>query len=259
MGAQLHVTEVWAVVNPGEKAYIGKLETVEAAGAVDEAAAEETSEVADLKAALAGQSPEQAAECTMHEAGRTVLAFKLPAVAQHIQPGQGFSACCVNIEKGTIYSASPLNPGTNNYRINYLLPMVEGKFELPLDVPAMTSHMMVFLPDDGSEVVAEGLTAGEPFKAGDKSFRLYTGNKIEQGTELKLTIKGDPEQAASAAGMMPGAAGPADNVGTFKLVAGVGGGALLIATIAMMLKPAKKQAQVEAGVIATSQPLKQHA
>ncbi len=228
MEDQLHVTEVWAVFNPTEKSYIGK----------------PVQEVAEVMVGSEDAPQDQAPQTqpqASHEKGRAVLALPLPGKASHVQPGRGFEACCTRVEEGKLISTSPMTPGTNELHLNYRLAAEDGVFELPLTAPALTKHMMVFLPDDGSVVTAKGLTAGDPFQAGDKQFRMYMGKEVEKNTELGLTIKSDQAIAKPASMTASGAVAPVDNASQIKMVAGIGGGALLLAAVIVLLKPSKKQ------------------
>lgn len=258
MAGQYYVTEVWAVVNPTEKAYIGKvIEPAEPAVAADEtvkaddSASSEATPIAETKADDA--AVKEADDSTPKDEAipaqpptPTTLVIAVPAAATHIQPGEGFDANAVQIKGNTIYRKRALNPGTNELSFSYLVAPKDGVAELPMDIPAATNHMMVLLPDDGSQVEATGLAAGDGFKAGDKSFMMFSANNVEKGTETKITIKAQAEQAPDQSAMAPtGAATPPanhDSNGTFKVVAGVGAGVLLLVALVLMLKPSKKQA-----------------
>lgn len=232
MENQLHITEVWAVVNPTDKSYIG-------------APVEEANEVATEGVQESVATPEDQAEQAQPEAShdkvRTTISLPLPAMASHVQPGRGFETCCVRIEEGKLISTLPMTPGTNELHINYLLAAENGVFELPLTSLAPTNHIMVLLPDDGSEVTATGLAVGDPFTAGDKQFRVFMAKQIEKGAELGLTIKAIQPSVTSASTQPVGSAATTDNIGQIKMIAGIGGGILLLAAVIVLLKPSKKQ------------------
>ena len=235
MKDQLHVTEVWAVVNPTEKSYIGK--TIEAIPAEnsDQVPVDPKASVDASVDSTAQTQPED-----LHSKGGTTLVLPLPPNANHVQPGRGFDACCVQLENGKLIISSPMIPGTNEMHVSYLLKAESGVFILPLTAPSATKHMMVFLPDDGSEVTATGLTAGDPFIAGDKQFRMYMGKQIEKGVEMGLTIKAKQTVAENTAVTPAAAIPPTDNAGQIKTVAVIGGGVLLLAALIVMIKPARK-------------------
>lgn len=235
MEDQLHITEVWAVVNPTDKSYIGKPVEQQVAGEV----AEEVVEVNEAAEAAEGQPAIDQPEAAQDQ-GRTTLVLPLPKNASHVQPGRGFEAGYVRIEDGKLIRTSPLTPGTNELHINYLLAAENGVFELPLTADATINHMMVFLPDDDSEVKAVGLTEGDPFKAGKKQFRMFMGKQIEKGAEVGLKIKAKPAVTQEAAAAVGVAAPPADSTDQIKVIAMIGGGALLLAALVVMFKPTKK-------------------
>jgi hypothetical protein len=236
MDSQLFITEVWAVNNPTDKSYIG----APVAASAEETADAKSQAPAEAQPAATAEAGD--ATCNMADMGRTTLVLPLPAGATHVQPGTGFDACCVKVEEGKLISSMPLNPGTTQMRVSYLLAPKDGVFELPLGTPAPTGHLMVFLPEDDAQVTAKGLTAGDTFKAGDKSFRVFSGKQLEVGADIGLTIK-PAQQAADSAMMMPtgGVAPMADASGQIKLIAGIGAGAMLVAATFVLLKPAKKQ------------------
>lgn len=228
MDDQLFITEVWAINNPTDKQYIG-------------AAPEASAEVEAVSEPIAASQADQA-----HDSGRVTLVLPLPANASHMQPGTGFHACCVKVEDGKIISTMPMNPGTTQMRVTYLIAPKDGVFDLALASPAPTGQLMVFLPDDDTQVAARGLSAGDTFKAGDKSFRMFTGTQIEAGADVGLTIQ--TEQApAEAAAVTPnvGTAATADSSGQIKLIAGIGVGVLVVAAVFVLLLPKK---QTTAGV-----------
>lgn len=229
MESQYHVTEVWAVVNPSDKSYIGapvNLTAVETPEAADQTSDNTVVEV--LPAAG-------------HNAGRTTLVLPLPAKASHVQAGTGFDACCVRLEEGKLISTKPLLPGTTELRVSYLLAAEHGLFDLSLSAPAPMDHLMIFLPDDGSQVTAKGLTAGDPFTAGDKRFRMYVGKSIEKGADIGLTIRVEHSHEEESAALPVGAA-PTAGTDQIKWIAGIGAGILLLAALIVMMKPSKKQA-----------------
>lgn len=243
MDDQLFITEVWAINNPTDKQYIGAA-VAESAEAAGEAKPVETKPDEAAPPAMLDQAGGEAAD-QMQDSGRVTLVLPLPANASHVQPGTGFHACCVKVEEGKIISTMPMDPGTTQMRVTYLIAPKDGVFDLTLASPKATGQLMVFMPDDDTPVTARGLSAGDTFKAGDKSFRMFTGKHIEAGADVGLTIqaKQAPAEAASAA---PGAGEAVipvdDSAGQIKLVAGLGVGLLVFAAIFVLLMPAKKQA-----------------
>jgi len=225
MDGQLFITEVWAVNNPTDKQYIG---------AAPEASAEDAAVSEQIAASQADEA---------HDSGRVTLVLPLPVNASHVQPGTGFHACCVKVEAGKIISTMPMDPGTTQMRVSYLIAPADGVFNLALAAPAPTGQLMVFLPDDETQVAARGLSAGDTFKAGDKSFRMFTGKQIEAGADVGLTIQAMqvPAESAAVTPTVGAAPGNADSSGQIKLVAGIGVGLLVVAAVFVLLMPAKKQ------------------
>ncbi len=233
MEDQMHVTEVWAVVNPTEKSYIGKPIEVPSADEAGEATvANETDNI---------EQPAMGDQAELKTLERITITLPIPKHASHVQPGRGFAPDNVLVEDGKLVSSMPLKPGTNEMHINYLLASENGVFKLPLTVGAPIKHMMVFLPDDESEVETVGLAAGEPFKAGNKQFRMFMGKELEKGTPISVTIEVEQvveEQSSAAA---PAMINPTSGQsGQMKMIAGIGGGAVVLAALVVMMKPSRK-------------------
>ncbi len=211
MDKHLHITEVWAINNPDDRSYVGVVDK-------------------------SHESHDHAKVEDAHNQGRTTLTLPLPAGAMHVQPGSGFSACCVRVEGGRIINTMPLLPGATEFRVDYLLPNEDGSFNLALTTPAATDHLMIFLPDDGSQVTAQGLETGDPFKAGEQQFRMYSAKQLEAGAAMSLVI----EVGQAVMESITGAAGPTSQADTIKMIAGGGAGLLVLAGTFVLLKPAKR-------------------
>ncbi len=233
MEDQMHVTEVWAVVNPTEKSYIGKpVEVPSADKAGDSVVANETGNL---------EQPAKGDQAEQKTLERITITMPIPQHASHVQPGRGFAPDNVLVEDGKLVSGMPLIPGTNELHINYLLAPVNGVFKLPLTVDAPIKQMMVFLPDDESKVEAVGLTAGEPFKAGNKQFRMFMGKELEKGTPISVTIEVEPAGEEQSSSATPALINPASGQsGQMKMIAGIGGGAVALAALVVMMKPSRK-------------------
>ncbi len=212
MDQHLHITEVWALKNPTDRSYIG------------------------VAGATSAPAEDAAGSDDAHNQGRTTLTLPLPAGATHVQPGRGFSDCCVRVEDGHIINTMPLLPGTTEFRVDYLIPPEDGAFSLILTTPAPTDHLMIFLPEDDSQVTAQGLETGDPFVAGDKRFRMYSAKQLEAGATTGLVIQVGQAVMESITGV----SGPTAQAGVIKWIAGGGAGLLVLAGTFVLLKPSKK-------------------
>ncbi len=222
MGEHVHVTEVWAVSNPTDRSWIGTLAPPVAA---------EPAHTQDD-----GHGHTQDAQA--HEPKGVTLIFPLPEGSMHVQPGPGFHNCCTQVQRDKVVNTMPLLPGISEYRVDYLIPIDAGEVSLALRTPAAVKHMMVFVPDDGSSVDVQGLEGGEPFEAGEQRLRIYKANDLTAGQAATLVIGFDKPAASDATFTQPPA--PAQALNSMKLIAGLGGGALLLACVVVLLRPTRK-------------------
>jgi hypothetical protein len=194
----VRVMEMLAVENPSDRAWIGK-----AAGTTD--------------------------------GKRRTLAFPLPAGAKDVSFGGALHDCCTTIEDGKVFDSMALVPGVSQYRIGYTLPVSDGKAAIGFTTIAPVSHLMVFVPDDGSTVKADGIGNGGVADMGGGKTRFYRATDVAAGTTVKLSISGITARAtatAAATGTPTGAQTAAVNAGssaqTAKIVAGAGGIAIFV-------------------------------
>jgi hypothetical protein len=211
----VRVTEMLAVENPTDRAWIGN-----AAGA---------------------------------DGKRRTLAFALPAGAKDVSFGGALHDCCTVIEDGKVYDSMALVPGVSQYRIGYTLPVTGGKAEIAFTTAAPVKHLMVFLPDDGSQVQADGIgNAGVADMGGGKT-RFFRSTDVAGGAAVKLNISGITARAnatadatADATGTRAGTRSAAVRSGssaqTAKIVAGAGGLAIfVVGGMLLMLKAPKSK------------------
>lgn len=212
MDRYLHVTEVWAINNPTDLSYIG-------------------APVEPPKPGAGEAQPNIASN-----PDRVTMVLPLPAGATQVQPGPEFHTCCVRVEGDKLISKMPMLPGTTEFRVDYLLPPKDGAFNLVLATPVQTGHLMIFLPDDGSQVTAQGLKTGDPFEAGEQRYRMYTAKQVKPGAVTGLVIQVGQAVMQSKAG----ASASISQAGTIKIITGGGVGLLVLAGAFVLLRPTKK-------------------
>jgi len=130
---------------------------------------------------------------------RTTTVFPPPPGATDVQLAGGFHECCVKTESDRIVNSMALIPGISQFRVVYNLPVKDAKAELALTTPAAIGHLMAFVPDDGSTVVATGLEAGGVANMGNGKTRFYKAKDLAAGATLKLSVSGITATAAPAA------------------------------------------------------------
>ncbi len=159
--------------------------------------------------------------------------IRLPEDAQNIEFGDGFSsASSGRIENQSLYYLEPIVPGPMRLQFGYTLPVKDGKARLPIVAPAITKQLIVFVPDDGTQVQPSGLALGESM---GKGMRMYQTKAMDAGSSASLTFLGLKQTAAMTKGSL--------STGQIVLASAVGL-VLVIGTAVMLMKPAKaKQKQ----------------
>jgi hypothetical protein len=181
---------------------------------------------------------------------RTTTVFPLPAGATDVQLVGGFRENSVKTEAGRIVNSMALTPGASQFRIVYTLPVKDGKAELALTTPAAIGHLMAFVPDDGSTVIAKGLEAGGVANMGNGKTRFYKAQELAAGATITLSLSNIPATPPAAAATEDAAGSAADSAAAStvapsgqlaKTVAGAGGLAIfVVGGMLLMLKSPKR-------------------
>jgi hypothetical protein len=153
---------------------------------------------------------------------RTTQTFLLPADATDVQLAGGFHDCCTKIEQGKVINSMALVPGTSQYRIAYTIPVSSGAATIAIKTSAPVAHLMIFAPDDGAKVSAEGVESGVA-NMGRGNTRYFKASNVEAGKEIKLSLSNITAAAKTASAVGNSAAGTSAATPVAKLVAGAGG------------------------------------
>jgi hypothetical protein len=179
---------------------------------------------------------------------RRTLAFALPAGAKDVNFGGALHDCCTIVEDGKVFDSMALVPGVSQYRIGYTLPVDGGKSDVAFTTVAPVKHLMVFVPDDGSTVTADGIGNSGVADMGGGKTRFFRSTDVPAGTAVKLSISGITARTTATAGASgksasPAAAGKAGaSAQTAKIVAGAGGLAIfVVGGLLLMLKAPKSK------------------
>jgi hypothetical protein len=195
----LHVTEMLAVESLGDRAWVGRKND---------------------------------------DGSRTTLVLPLPPGATGIQFREGFDDCCTKIDNGRLLHTMPLTPGLAQYQIGYTIPARDGRAQITVAAPAAVKHLMIFVPDDGSTVTADGLELVTPAKGNESKSRFYKAVNQTPGQMASMTITGMMAPAADKAS--PDA--PASTSDVVKMVVGAGGILIVLVAVALMFIRAPKNA-----------------
>ena len=182
---------------------------------------------------------------------RRTLAFALPAGAKDVSFGGALHDCCTVVADGKVFDSMALVPGVSQYRISYTLPVNNGNADVALTTVAPVKHLMVFVPDDGSIVKADGIGNGGVADMGGGKTRFFRATDVAAGAAVRLNISGITTRAtataaAAATGTPAGTRAAAVKAGssaqTAKLIAGVGGlGIFVVGGMLLMFKAPKSK------------------
>lgn len=156
----------------------------------------------------------------------TTFVLPLPDGAANVQLIEGFHDCCTTIDAAGVHNQMPLLPGTKIYRLAYTLPVQSGRTQISVASPAPVQHLMVFVPNDGSQVQAEGLSAVES-SMGDGSKRFFAATDVQADQSVSLALSGVATTSV-AAGSQPAAPAGLSATSLAKAIAGAGSVLILL-------------------------------
>jgi hypothetical protein len=199
----VQVTDVLAVENPGDKAWIGRKEGDQ----------------------------------------RTTFAFAVPATATDVKLDGAFHECCVKVENGKLTNTMALWPGVNKYQVSYVLPVgKDGKAQIETTAPALTKNMIVMLPDDNTPASAEGLEGPSTVNMGSGNTRFFRGQDLKEGASIKIHVTSTPA-AVKASVPAKSSSNAISASQTGKLIAGAGGLLIFLVGGSLMFLKAPKSAK----------------
>jgi hypothetical protein len=148
---------------------------------------------------------------------------------QHVQLGKGFDTCCAKVTDHEVLSTSAMAPGASQQHLTYtVVPQADRWASLVVKAPAPTERMMIFLPDDGTELQVDGLESMGTLAMGSKKVRAYQGAGLAQGQEITLRVLLPEAVVAADDAHSTGGRGP-------QVIAAAGGAGLLLLGVAAML------------------------
>jgi hypothetical protein len=173
---------------------------------------------------------------------RTTFSFGVPATATDVQLDGAFHECCVKVENGKLTNSMALWPGVNKYQVTYVLPSPkDGKAQIETTAPALTKNMIVMLPDDNTPVSAVGLEGPSTVNMGSGNTRFFRGQDIKEGASIKINVTTTPAAVKAAAPAKASSSINASQTG--KLIAGAGGLLIFLVGGTLMFLKAPKNAK----------------
>lgn len=132
----------------------------------------------------------------------TTVTLRLPKDATDIELGQGFHGwCCTSLKDQLLHVQMPIMPGQKAFRFGYRIQGTVGEVDLSVAVPAATSELIMFMPDDGSDVQSTSLTPQGAEMINGTSLRKYraTGLAPDQQAGIRFAALLDSSPAGSRA------------------------------------------------------------
>lgn len=162
---------------------------------------------------------------------RVTTRFALPETATDVQLGKGFHDwCCTTKTDEELINHLPLMPTGAELSYSYVIPASDGRATVDIVAPAPTDHTMVIVPKSADLSGFLGLE--------------YGGEQVMDGTPVQYLVSTDQDTGARAAVSIDGLGTGAALSGTetvassrhlTKIVAGVGGGLIVLATFLVLL------------------------
>jgi hypothetical protein len=166
-------------------------------------------------------------------------AFALHDRVRDVALGSGFHDwCCTTLAPGMLVNHLPLMPETTEYRFSYSIPAEDGAVDLDIVAPAPVDHLLVILPEDISVRQVEGLTPSGTDRSGPRPVVAYRAADLGRGQRAGLSLAG----LGAAPTLNDGSGGVA---GFAKIAAAVGGGALLLLGVIIVLVRSGRSAPAE--------------
>lgn len=168
---------------------------------------------------------------------RRTVAVGLPANLRGLQVLAGLEECCTTLGPGELASAQPLLPGEQRLAYMYEVPAKDGQAEVRLSAAAPTQRLVVFLPNDGTTVTAEGLEAMGAMKMGEVAARAYRAQAVAAGETVVFVVDGlskllAPQEMAKT---RAAATGKWDSATMAKAAVGLGAAVAGMCVVAMMV------------------------
>jgi hypothetical protein len=167
------------------------------------------------------------------------LKFALPRGAINAQMQSGFSNQDVVADVAGIQVTSPVDPGTHDFAVSFQLPYQGSSADLSLQIPYPTSTFTVYVPDQGPQLGATDLAAGQPQQLGNQTYTPFSASNVAKSTVVPIQMTG----LGSAGGLGPNQLALV-SLGVVLLV--LGGGVLIYTMRRPVRRPAADEVDCDA-------------
>ena len=125
--------------------------------------------------------------------GELTVEFKLPEGATNLQFEDGVVGGRYMLTSEGFGDTTAIRPGAGQHQITFGYEMpYDGKVELSQSVNLPTNAVVILIPKDGLKIKGEQLEYTGARDVQGITYEMYTGNRIEDGTDLAITVSGRP-------------------------------------------------------------------
>jgi hypothetical protein len=176
---------------------------------------------------------------TVRDGKHVTLDLPLPSKVTNVQISTNLRDAGTEFLNGHVVSAIPLPSGQTAMQVSYTLPLAPGGVAVSVSAPAPVTRMMVFVPEDGTNIVVTGLGVGTKIDVGQGESRLYQGEDLPTGANATIAV-GDMFSRAPAAVESTGAASHLPRIiGIGSLIIVIGG------SIVIFMRPSTRADKVQ--------------
>jgi len=125
--------------------------------------------------------------------GEPTIEFKLPKDATNLQFEDGVLGGRYVLTPEGFGDTAAIRPGAGQHQITfgYEVPY-DGKVEISQSVNLPTNAVVILIPKDGLKIKGEQLEYTGARDVQGITYEMYTGDRIEDGTDLAITVSGRP-------------------------------------------------------------------
>lgn len=125
--------------------------------------------------------------------GEPIIKFKLPESATNLQFEDGVLGGRYMLTTEGFGDTTAIRPGAGQHQITfgYEVPY-DGKVEISQSVNLPTNAVVILIPKDGLKIKGEQLEYTGARDVQGITYEMYTGDRIEAGTDLAITVSGRP-------------------------------------------------------------------
>jgi hypothetical protein len=165
--------------------------------------------------------------------------FDLPKIAVDVQLGKGFHDwCCTTRTDNGLVNHLPLMPSGAEMNYSYVVPAKGSEVTLDIKAPAATDHLMIIVPKTLVIDGYSGLEFGGEQVMNQVPVHYLTTSSQAKNQIASVTLVG----LAGEDAFLTNSAGPGNSKSLIKIIAGTGGGLILLFGIVLiMTRPVKAE------------------